>query len=506
MKEDLLETPKVILWFLPKLFSILVNCYLKRYLEKISKMNICKSAGGGISARTKSLREKFSSKRSYSELSFAGTSTSTVSLTASDSSRAGSFRRPRSSRGSSSASNAPAAPLAITKSQRDAIARQELSRLTGGEYNSYMPEDAYSSALDVNCQLDGEPRFPWQRDVAIQCDLLDVPQILVDDHHSQGKSHSYTHLRSFGKFWESHSSKHHQQHPATTAPVSSSSFSTISEIPRASDTTNYIAHPASSHLLFPSNSHKEGSLSAGVSAQMLSSPLADFPGGSPSVSGMATVEEYLATSAPGTPGTSTPIPVKKFSHFAGLRFWKSTSPLNAGVEGGSQPPGAAHLPVLRKERKSSFRDGSKTKSVLQRAISFDSRSYSKLISNDSVQSLVDIKDDQHTKSAEGIIPDDDSSSHTTCSLRPQHPNDSLYPVEATGELLSPCLPKPDLNLTTDEGIAQSYLAIFPHHQHCILKTAQVGRHSVISFHFDHSVPNKFLVLDWEILKFKFNLW
>ncbi|KAH7937623.1 hypothetical protein HPB49_013665 [Dermacentor silvarum] len=33
-----------------------------------------------------------------------------------------------------------------------------------------MPEDAYCSALDINCQQ-GDPRFPWQRDAAVQCDL-----------------------------------------------------------------------------------------------------------------------------------------------------------------------------------------------------------------------------------------------------------------------------------------------------------------------------------------------
>ena len=41
-------------------------------------MNLCKSAGGGISARTKSLRERFSSKRSYSELSFKDSSASST--------------------------------------------------------------------------------------------------------------------------------------------------------------------------------------------------------------------------------------------------------------------------------------------------------------------------------------------------------------------------------------------------------------------------------------------
>ena len=39
--------------------------------------------------------------------------------------------------------------------------------------NSYniLPEEAYCSALDINSSDDG-PRFPWQCDVAIQCDLV----------------------------------------------------------------------------------------------------------------------------------------------------------------------------------------------------------------------------------------------------------------------------------------------------------------------------------------------
>lgn len=58
-------------------------------------MSLMKS--GGISARTKSLRDKFKQKRSFSELSFQAPSTSTSSLATSDvSSRPGSLRRPRS--------------------------------------------------------------------------------------------------------------------------------------------------------------------------------------------------------------------------------------------------------------------------------------------------------------------------------------------------------------------------------------------------------------------------
>ena len=43
-------------------------------------LNLCKSRGG-ISARTKSLREKFSSKRSYSELTFKDSTTSLTETT-----------------------------------------------------------------------------------------------------------------------------------------------------------------------------------------------------------------------------------------------------------------------------------------------------------------------------------------------------------------------------------------------------------------------------------------
>lgn len=33
-----------------------------------------------------------------------------------------------------------------------------------------LPEETYCSALDINSQ-EGDPRFPWQRDAAVQCDL-----------------------------------------------------------------------------------------------------------------------------------------------------------------------------------------------------------------------------------------------------------------------------------------------------------------------------------------------
>ncbi len=54
-----------------------------------------------------------------------------------------------------------------------------MTNIPGEQFsNSYniLPEEAYCSALDINCG-DGEPRFPWQCDVAIQCDLMSSPNI-----------------------------------------------------------------------------------------------------------------------------------------------------------------------------------------------------------------------------------------------------------------------------------------------------------------------------------------
>lgn len=375
-------------------------------------MNIVKTSG--ITARTKSLRERFSSKRSMSELSFGVPSTSTSSLTASESSRTGSFRKPRSPRGSGHGQHGrspmtAAQILAASNRQRerDAIATSELIKITGGDFASYMPEDAYSSALDINCQLDGEPRFPWQRDVAIQCDLLipnEVPQILVNSpaHSGGGK------FRSLGKMFQ-------PTGKGGTSPTSPSS------------THHIIAHPAASHLLF---GQPEGHMTSSLSAGMIEGGL----------------------SAPGSPGfqvhpsgSLTPTPHKKYSHFSGLRFWKSSSPINPETlmsmcqqqQGGSQPPKS---PVKGVHKTSYSGMGTRrAKSVLQRAVSFDSRGYSKLISNDSVSSLASLAGGKGKPSTgsdpthSSINPDGDSGSSasygTTGTVR-EFPPELLSPSKS----------------------------------------------------------------------------
>lgn len=154
--------------------------------------------------------------------------------------------------------------------------------IPGGDFNpTYYPQDAYSSALDINCQGD-EPRFPWQRDAATQCDFV-------------------SHI----------------------APAKSTS-----SVPAA--------HPATAHLLSP----------------------------------RAQVQ-------------------KKLSSPFNFRFWKSSSPLSQQDATSSSIPSQhttsnakskPHCPVSV----SNVLVGDKRKSVLQRAVSFDSRGYSKLIQGESV--------------------------------------------------------------------------------------------------------------------------
>lgn len=101
-------------------------------------MNLCKS--GIISARTKSLREKFSKNRSYSELSFSE-SPSSLLVTPTE----------------------PSSPSAPPRKTGHAPHAADL-------YGT----ESYCSALDLSVPAYEEARFPWQRDVAVQCDLLRV--------------------------------------------------------------------------------------------------------------------------------------------------------------------------------------------------------------------------------------------------------------------------------------------------------------------------------------------
>ena len=180
-------------------------------------------------------------------------------------------------------------------------------KVGAGDFSAYYPEEAYCSALDINCQ-DGEPRFPWQRDVAIQCDLGPTIRVSASE-------------------------------PSSTGASSPMFLSAKEEQKKLS----LPAHPATSHLL-------------------------------------PTPKETVH---------------KKLSHpFSGLRFWKSTSPLpieenkplaapslsnivSATTSSTALPTISSPVTVFKKHHKS----------VLQRAVSFDSRGYSKLVQGDSVASL-----------------------------------------------------------------------------------------------------------------------
>lgn len=85
--------------------------------------------------------------------------------------------------------------------------------LPKSEFNAYnlLPEEAYCSALDINCS-NTEPRFPWQRDAAVQCDLDDRKGHLLLPHEephkkiktSPEKKTGLASLSSF-RFWKSSS-------------------------------------------------------------------------------------------------------------------------------------------------------------------------------------------------------------------------------------------------------------------------------------------------------------
>ncbi|KAH6927806.1 hypothetical protein HPB50_008640 [Hyalomma asiaticum] len=127
--------------------------------------SICRSSP--FSSRTKSLREKFASKRSYSE-SFKDPPPAAAA------SAAGSAAQDASSTSARSPPRPESGPgyLSHSSGSADAASGLVMPPSLPGFMPSYtvMPEDAYCSALDINCQQ-GDPRFPWQRDAAVQCDL-----------------------------------------------------------------------------------------------------------------------------------------------------------------------------------------------------------------------------------------------------------------------------------------------------------------------------------------------
>lgn len=133
-------------------------------------MNLCKS--GLISARTKSLREKFSRNRSYSELSFKDTNTTSSLVSTPTESCSGSLAERSNSQTNFAFCKKTSAP---TGSSSINDVHQQHRQTTA---DSYYNADPYCSALDlsgVGASAFDEPRFPWQRDVAIQCDLISAP-------------------------------------------------------------------------------------------------------------------------------------------------------------------------------------------------------------------------------------------------------------------------------------------------------------------------------------------
>ncbi|XP_064473080.1 uncharacterized protein LOC135387849 [Ornithodoros turicata] len=125
-------------------------------------MSICRPSA--FSTRTKSLREKFASKRSYSESFKDPPPAAAADLSPRPTLPA--VLPPPMTSGLPCSGEPPSAP-----SHHSATT----SELTGflPSYGVF-PEDAYCSALDINSQ-EGDPRFPWQRDAAIQCDLKTLP-------------------------------------------------------------------------------------------------------------------------------------------------------------------------------------------------------------------------------------------------------------------------------------------------------------------------------------------
>ncbi|XP_077487527.1 uncharacterized protein LOC144098618 isoform X1 [Amblyomma americanum] len=184
--------------------------------------SLCRSSP--FSSRTKSLREKFASKRSYSE-SFKDPPPAAGAASASSAAHDG----------SSSSTRVPPRPesgpgiLTHTSGSADAASGLVMPPSLPGFMPSYtvMPEDAYCSALDINCQQ-GDPRFPWQRDAAVQCDLRSLV-------NSRSATHIDGGLRSSPSSLGRPSSPAAAASRAVSASSSSSSFRTAPTFAPAED-------------------------------------------------------------------------------------------------------------------------------------------------------------------------------------------------------------------------------------------------------------------------------
>lgn len=215
-------------------------------------MNLCKS--GIISARTKSLREKFSRHRSYSELSFKETNNivSSSLVSTPTESCSGSLATATSqtnflsslsrkndndlSGGSSTSGNTPQHQFVVNRDrlQSHHTSTSQLRHSTIHVYN----DDPYGSAFDLSAPTLDEPRFPWQRDAAIQCDLLTSsssttnwsPAAQAQAANTSATS-MYTNITNHPAFYNTNNAHgnahsyqpqhHHRHHPSPLAPANS---------------------------------------------------------------------------------------------------------------------------------------------------------------------------------------------------------------------------------------------------------------------------------------------
>lgn len=132
-----------------------------------------------FSSRTKSLRERFSSKRSYSE-NFKDPPPPSTSKQTDSAGRNVRPSMPNIGMTMPHADNTNSTAAVVQASMMQHIQQQQQLQqgpfqpvtVLSEHFNPFaaLPEETYCSALDINSQ-EGDPRFPWQRDAAVQCDL-----------------------------------------------------------------------------------------------------------------------------------------------------------------------------------------------------------------------------------------------------------------------------------------------------------------------------------------------
>lgn len=159
--------------------------------DQISPMS-SPSKSGPLQTRTKSLRERFGSKRSYSE-NFKDPPIAATTSPSKEGCRAARPSLPAiqatipidESKDPQKIYNPYAQPQTLLQQQvlqqqqQQQQKRQQMNVLSE-HYNPFavLPEETYCSALDINSQ-EGDPRFPWQRDAAVQCDMSPDPEGLM---------------------------------------------------------------------------------------------------------------------------------------------------------------------------------------------------------------------------------------------------------------------------------------------------------------------------------------